>query len=89
MTKFKRLKILCAEIGKIVPETTVKQALNKALNKLLKNQINKINDNNNSTFEEKAVAINKVNIAKNEALNNITNATTTQLVQDAKIAELL
>ena len=68
-----------AEIGKIVPETTVKQGIEQTT----QNQITKINDNNNSTFEEKAVAINKVNIAKNEALNNITNATTTQLVQDA------
>lgn len=73
-----------AEIGKIVPETTVKQAAKQGIEQTTQNQINKINDNNNSTFEEKAVAINKVNIAKNEALNNITNATTTQLVQDAK-----
>lgn len=73
-----------AEIGKIVPETTVKQAAKQGIEQTTQNQITKINDNNNSTFEEKAVAINKVNIAKNEALNNITNATTTQLVQDAK-----
>ncbi|MGX0514445.1 uncharacterized protein DUF1542 [Staphylococcus capitis] len=73
-----------AEIGKIVPEKTVKQAAKQGIEQTTQNQITKINDNNNSTFEEKAVAINKVNIAKNEALNNITNATTTQLVQDAK-----
>ena len=42
-----------AEIGKIVPETTVKQAAKQGIEQTTQHQINKINDNNNSTFEEK------------------------------------
>ncbi|MCC3754475.1 SasC/FmtB family protein [Staphylococcus capitis] len=73
-----------AEIEKIVPETTIKQVAKQSIEQTAQDQMNTINGNNNSTIEEKTAAINKVNSAKNEALNNITNATTTQLVQDAK-----
>ena len=49
-----------------------------------KSQIDTINANNKSTNEEKSAAIDRVNVAKIDAINNITNATTTQLVNDAK-----
>ena len=47
-----------------------------------KSQIDTINANNKSTNEEKSAAIDRVNVAKIDAINNITNATTTQLVND-------
>ena len=42
MTKFKQLKILVLQIGKIVPETTVKQAAKQGIEQTTQNQINKI-----------------------------------------------
>lgn len=73
-----------AEISKIVPETTVKQNAKQEIEQSAQNQVDIINGNPNATIEEKTEAINKVNTAKAEAIKNITNATTTQLVQDAR-----
>lgn len=73
-----------AEISKIVPETTVKQNAKQEIEQNAKNQVDIINGNPKATVEEKTEAINKVNTAKVEAIKNITNATTTQLVQDAR-----
>lgn len=72
------------EISKVVPETTVKQNAKQEIEQSAQSQINTINSNTHATVEEKTVAVNKVNEAKARALNDITNASTNQLVQDAK-----
>ena len=67
------------------PETIIKRNAKQEIEQDAQSQIDTINANNKSTNEEKSAAIDRVNVAKIDAINNITNATTTQLVNDAKI----
>lgn len=63
-----------------------KDAARNAVKQKANEQTAAINNNNNSTDEEKAEAIGRINTAKQEALNNINNASTNQNVTSAKNA---
>lgn len=73
-----------AKISEVHPETIIKRNAKQEIEQDAQSQIDTINANNKSTNEEKSAAIDRVNVAKIDAINNITNATTTQLVNDAK-----
>ncbi|MGJ0743029.1 SasC/FmtB family protein [Staphylococcus epidermidis] len=73
-----------AKISEVHPETIIKRNAKQEIEQDAQSQIDTINANNKSTTEEKSAAIDRVNVAKIDAINNITNATTTQLVNDAK-----
>ncbi|MBA9875329.1 DUF1542 domain-containing protein, partial [Ralstonia insidiosa] len=73
-----------AKISEVHPETIIKRNAKQEIEQDAQSQIDTINANNKSTNEEKSAAIDRVNEAKIDAINNITNATTTQLVNDAK-----
>ena len=73
-----------AKISEVHPETSIKRNAKQEIEQVAQSQIDTINANNKSTNEEKSAAIDRVNVAKIDAINNIANATTTQLVNDAK-----
>lgn len=73
-----------AKIAEVHPETSIKRNAKQKIEQVAQSQIDTINANNKSTNEEKSAAIDRVNVAKIDAINNIANATTTQLVNDAK-----
>ena len=64
-----------AKISEVHPETIIKRNAKQEIEQDAQSQIDTINANNKSTNEEKSAAIDRVNVAKIDAINNITNAT--------------
>lgn len=72
------------QIGNIQPETVKKPAARDVITRKAQEQINQINANPDATTEEKEAAVQKVTIAKNNALQSINESHTNQDVQDAE-----